>query len=429
MNDKGQVTPGPITLEDTFFYNDTSYSIAILPDGMTVVDFDMTWKDPEVGNQDKLKPNPIATAKICVSRINARSIAVQPPGYAAALDVHGKPQTSMIGFEAEEWEHSPDLERTLLIDYFDRNHAFRSGRFSNLPFNISIIESGLGTVAAEQGLAGWNHTWTKVENATLLDFTRWLKQPIMFRVIAAHADAGSTFLRQNDQDATLVEGECGGHPWRWINQNGQYIPSFSGHYTGDLHLYRTLWENKQLSHLCPSLLLHVGCDVYCVNHEYLPYSDPRYGTFQNAESLLFYANQLAVLCHAGWWNHGPSGFGEKFGLTAEATFGDGWRAFHEKWAQDATLIQQFAERKRSYEWGIVGDWTLQKQYIPKTTVPDVTGLYRQVARDEIKEAGLVPKFTGPNKPHDWVYSQSPWGGESVRLGTTVTMMCKTGPIP
>ena len=92
------------------------------------------------------------------------------------------------------------------------------------------------------------------------------------------------------------------------------------------------------------------------------YYDEVYGTFQNAESLLFYANQLAVLSHNSWWNHGPSGFGNKFGSSAAATFGDGWKGFFEKWSQDTSLVQNQVDRKRSYEWSIVGDWTLQKYY-------------------------------------------------------------------
>jgi hypothetical protein len=146
--------------------------------------------------------------------------------------------------------------------------------------------------------------------------------------------------------------------WRWIDLNHQVVPTLSGHSTADLCLYRTLWANGVLKGVVPSVAVHLGCDVNSLNNPARPYDDPRYGTFQNAESLLFYANQVAVLCHIAWWNQGPSGFGAAIADDGSATVGDCWRRFNHDWSQRADLRLNQADRKRSYEWSIVGDWTL-----------------------------------------------------------------------
>jgi hypothetical protein len=365
LNEKEMPTPGPVTLYDTFFIQDTAYTIKSLPNGSTQVEYDLKPIDPEVAGQDKGMPNPVSTPNIPVSRINARSIAVRPPDRANALK-NGKPCETTISFSKEEWVRDEILERHLMIDYFDRNHKFRSGAYSAANFTISILESQhYGTGPAQDGLNGlksMNPTAT-IPDATILDFIRWLKTPITFRAISTHASNQFTqLLPITDANALLAESEAGGTPWCWINVNGKYKPSFKGDDRADLYLFRTLWENKQLVNICPSLMLHNGCQVDGVVNSENPYNHQSYGTFQNAESLLFYANQLAILCRVTDWNHGPEGFGNKFGSSGTATFGDGWLGFFETWAQKGDLSDKPWERKRSYEWNIVGDWTLRKFY-------------------------------------------------------------------
>jgi hypothetical protein len=69
---------------------------------------------------------------------------------------------------------------------------------------------------------------------------------------------------------------------------------------------------------------------------------------------------------------------------------------------------------------------------PYKTVPDVREMPIPAAAKEVRDAGLVPKFTGstgstPGRP--WVFSQSPTANTRVRPGSTVTMECRTGPVP
>ena len=90
-------------------------------------------QDPELDPIDKTQPNPIARSEISVSRINARSIAASPD--ARLLDGNRRPKNAPtsppILTNIFDWQTDSNLERTLLIDYFDRNHAFRTGCYSD----------------------------------------------------------------------------------------------------------------------------------------------------------------------------------------------------------------------------------------------------------------------------------------------------------
>ncbi len=380
MNPRIEIThsPGqqPAMLYDTFFVQDCNYGITILHGGATRVEFELTDDNPEVSQQNRTMPNPIATPTLCVSRINSRRVAVQPPDLRL-LDADGNPQRTSnappISMSVEDWKRDQALERTLLIDYFDRNHAFRCGKFSRLEFGISLLESGgLGTGAAHEGLDGLGLPSSEVTDATLLDFIRWLKSPSTFRALSSHADCCSTFLKEeNDTQAALAESEAGGHPWRWIEEGGQYIPSFKGHSKADLHVYRTLWEDGQLSGVPPSLSLHVGCSAISLIHCDEFFNDAILGAFQNVESLLFFGNQLAICGHNCWWNRGPVGFGRGMAASGAAVFGDGWKQFFDEWLRNPNLKLQGSENKRCYEWSVVGDWTLAKYYPALTSKADL----------------------------------------------------------
>jgi hypothetical protein len=353
-----------VNLRDVFWIRDAAFRITGAPPNQRV-EIDLACLDPEVSAADRARPNHVARPDISVSRINARSVAVQPPS-SRLLDAAGKPTATpsspAIPMSMESWRADPGLERTLLVEYFDRNHAFRTAAYAERGFAVSAIEYQLGTVAVDEGMGALAHPRSEVRNAALVDFVRWLKSNAAFRAVGAHADCFSTSFRQDDAAAPVVESECGGRPWRWLDRGGQYLPSFDGHHTGDLYLYRTLWENRQLANVMPSLMLHVGCDVSGVSHADRPYHDAQYGTFQNAQALLFYGNQLAIVCHATWWNRGPFGFGDALTNSPTAVLGDGWKALSEHVASDAVLAQQSTERKQNYIWNVAGDWTLQRFY-------------------------------------------------------------------
>jgi beta-lactam-binding protein with PASTA domain len=66
---------------------------------------------------------------------------------------------------------------------------------------------------------------------------------------------------------------------------------------------------------------------------------------------------------------------------------------------------------------------------PTVSVPDVRELSATIAAHTIQAAGLVPKFTGTQTNHSWVFSQSPTAGHIVAKGSTVTMALRNTPLP
>lgn len=65
----------------------------------------------------------------------------------------------------------------------------------------------------------------------------------------------------------------------------------------------------------------------------------------------------------------------------------------------------------------------------KRSVPHVKFLGRTMATKRIRDADLKPKFTGATTGDSWVFSQSPAPGAIVNVGTTVTMLLRSGPVP
>ena len=414
LNEPAQ--PQTQALPETLLLNDVQYTINKLPEG-TDVEFYTSDLNPEVGPQDALNENPIATPDILVSRINARSIAVNPPKWAHALNADGQPQATSYSFSPDQWERDEILERRLLIDYFDRNHSFRSGTFANIDFGVSVIKPGdyPGTSLAYDGLDGWDCAKNDYVqgDATLLDFIHWLKRPTWFRAISAHADCDYTQVDNDDTIYPLAESAVVGRPWNWVKENGSWRPSFSG-INANLSMYRTLWENRQLENVPPSLLIHGGCSVNAVRNAEKPYNDPTYGAFQNAESLLFYGNQLAVICRNTWWYHGPLGFGNAMNAAEDATFGDGWRGFFTRYSSDPNLKDKDDERKRPYEWCVVGDWTLQRYYLDRKALPACGTVALKTVNGHtitvVNEGGLGGPNNGPGAValHTDATTVGPW---------------------
>jgi hypothetical protein len=305
----------------------------------------------ELNSADRTLPNPMARPEIFVSRINPRHIATNPdPSF---LDANGKPQP-VAGTTNPAWRRDPGLERRILINYFDRNHDFRVGAFSNLPFRPASIAKDFSASGVDNFLRAASGSFAPSvirENATLLDYVNWLKQPAPLRGIFAHSNSevsvfGTTYT------AAALETAVGGKPWYWIQQAGQWVPSytaFGGNANWDLH--RTLWENKTLANTGGNLFVHMGCQVNTPNGaEVLPYNDPQYGNRQNGESILFYLNGVAMITRAKVFYDMPGGFPQALARDPRANFGEGWRAYFTADAQDSRLT----DGKRPYFWSMLG---------------------------------------------------------------------------
>ncbi len=158
-----------------------------------------------------------------------------------------------------------------------------------------------------------------------------------------------------------MEEACGGAPWAWTKQGADLIPSFAG-YKGDkadFALYRTLWENRVLPDGA-SFYHHTGCESISPAHsEDRPYDHPEYGRFQGAESILFYAQGLALVGRSKVFYDAPRGFYEA--LADGKSFGEAWaRYFDVEWnAKGWDEVGGGIGRKRAYFWSVLGDWTLR----------------------------------------------------------------------
>ena len=82
-------------------------------------------RQPELCESDRLKPNPLAGLEIMVSRINPVHIAVTQP--VGNLDENGTPQAvpKSGGSPNDQFLRDAQLERRLLIEFFDRFSATR----------------------------------------------------------------------------------------------------------------------------------------------------------------------------------------------------------------------------------------------------------------------------------------------------------------
>lgn len=421
----GSIGP-PKSFEDFFYINDANWSL--MPESGSYGEATPTTPvtiatnepaNPELAPLDHTSPNPIAMPEIIVSRINARHIAVNP--HRDFLTDKGEPQqlrdvskVSTVNYCF--WRHDPALERELLIDYFQRNHAFRTDYYAPPVFGASGIAcKGMSATQAVVDICVANYPTFKLPlsklDADLVSYVKWLGIPSRVRWIDAHAHRISTmfgpmFGPSYDEDE--LEMITGGSPWRWEEKYGRmaivvpsvpfgtvfggganqpctgpycncapwapdgpgnlaYVPTLDGlEGKANFHLYRTLWENGAvLSEGDDYLLVHKGCEANSpYGAEYYPYSDYRYGAFQNLESMLFYAKALGIMARAKIYFDAPEGFGEALYATPGACFGDAWiREFSEIAANANLNNPKYVDgNKRAYWWSLLGDWTLPAKY-------------------------------------------------------------------
>ncbi len=363
---------------DFFWIQDADYTILSSPLGTLRILIHHRLRHPEISASDLGLPNPIARPDILVSRINALHIGVNPdPAIhgddgTKPLDASGYPQafTSSRVYDIGPgmFRQDPVLERRLLCDYFDRNHRFRIGAFANLPFRAGAIATDFS--AADD--AGYLSTASSSfqpplvqENATLLEYVRWLKQPAVLRCIHAHSDPRGTGFR-DVYNVVDMEREVGGRPFRWRRDGNTYQPSFQDQGGGaDLFLHRTIWQNRVLSETGVNLIIHGGCEVNVpAGTTDKLYHEEGYATFQNAETILFYMSGVALVARAKGFYDLPIGFPGVFALSPRARFGDGWKAYFDNEANDPELdrFDKAIDCKRSYFWSVVGDWAVRLHY-------------------------------------------------------------------
>jgi hypothetical protein len=368
------------TFRDAFFIDDTIYTILenrISPNPFLRLRLNQTERNNEVDFSDRSMVNILAKPDISVSRINAFHVAVNPnPNLRGAdgrtfLNAAGNPQTvnNPTPLGNSEWElfnfYDIDLERRLLIGYFDRNHRFRNGAFANLPFRGAII-SGSTDFAPDwyEGLVNAAatdfHPCVKTAHANLQQYVQFYKTPAVLKYVMAHSNARSSEFRDGT-DPTVLATEAGGLPPRWTYRAGQHIPSFEGQgHDADLYVHRTLWQYNTLKDAGVSIIIHGGCNVNSIPETQTdPYASRSYGRWNNAEGILFYTNCAAIFSRAKGFNDSPNGFTEGYRLSDRANLGSCWKSYFNAQANDGSLSTYNIQRKRAYFWSLNGDWTLR----------------------------------------------------------------------
>ena len=360
--------------EDFFWIKDDDYEV-ISTSGTLKLNLKKTQRHPEIANGNRNQPNPICKPDILVSRINPKHVAILPTE-SGLLDSNGRPKTMVVNSRISRssfFKRDPATERDLLIDYFDRNHSYRVGGNPKFSHRTAAASYGSGLISGSD----FNNFLKKASSsfgspksyndASLYDYANFVKTAASLKAMSSHSNAWNSEYGKT-YSVNDLEQLTGGSPWRWkeeqIGSRFRYVPSFNeqgGH--ADLYLHRTIYENNILSSSGSSLFIHNGCEVNSPGgSSTYPYSDRNYGGFQNAEGILFFLNGLALATRAKVFYDKPEGFTEEIGKNKRNAFGVGWIAYFDKESKDSELAKNVSGNKRTYNWSILGDWTLRVKY-------------------------------------------------------------------
>ncbi|MFQ5503668.1 MAG: hypothetical protein ACE5F1_02595 [Planctomycetota bacterium] len=341
------------------------------------VEIDDAPRDFECSAGDKERSNVIARPEIAISRIDARGVAWSPRpklGTRPLLDSSGRPgsvaldENEKLDPVRDLWRPDPELELRLLLEYFDRNHRYRTTERGAAfrPASISWgLPSGFGVVKRAAG--EWRDFsepgYDVTKQSDLVALIDWFRRPAVLRTLRAHSDArGTAWARTGEQE---LHAALGGPPLSWSVKDGRLVPSLAAagrRGRADFFLYRTLWENRTLPDH-PNLMIHTGCHALSPpGAEKLRYEQPGYGARQNAESLLFLTPALAIVARSKVFYDEPRGFCAA--LREGKSFGAAWMRYFEIESRARTWKEAGGDigRKRSYFWSVIGDWTLRLRY-------------------------------------------------------------------
>ena len=355
---------GELAVTDVFHVRDGA---AIANQEAFSLHLDANDRDHECSDVDRARGNALALPDIAVSRIDARGIAqvasAEPLANqffaygAGPIELPEGPQSVAV-----TWEVGLGRERGFLIDYFDRNHRFRTTPLPQEQRKPASIAHGLGSGmgalrAADPAWREFAAPGYDVDGTDLLALAKWLQQPAVLRTMRMHSDPFGGAFGKTDVDALTKEL---GLPWHWVKDGEQFVPSWRDHRGGraDYAFYRAQ-HDKHPRQDNPFLLIHTGCEALSPPHADRPYDDPEYGKFAHAESILFFTGCLAIVGRAKVFYDEPRGFCEALG--EGKTFGEAWQRYFaiESAAKDWREVGEDIGRKRSYFWSIVGDWTLR----------------------------------------------------------------------
>jgi len=194
------------TFEDFFWIKDDRYEI--LENGQTLKMRVYTGlQHPETANVDKSRKNPIAHPDIFVARINAKNVSHFPDKNfkdrrgKGFLDANGQPQilyTSKPIKPEAYLRRNVTFERDLLVEYFDRNHAFRVGGNPQAARRTAAVSHGDGLESAgsmnnylRKASSNFNGSLA-TDDADLREYVAFLKQPAVLKGVVAHSSPWSS---------------------------------------------------------------------------------------------------------------------------------------------------------------------------------------------------------------------------------------------
>ncbi len=359
--------------EDFILVQDGAWEEYPAPDGKRRFRF-VGERNAECAPSDLRRVNVMAQPEIAVGRINAWHVALEPNPEIRGirgeglLDGQGRPQAvefadqTLVPSAERLWRPSERLERRLLIEYFLRNHRYRTEADARgcRPASITT-EWGSSVAEMRAAIPGFRDAQAPemdVANprATIADFTAWLMRPALTRAIKAHAGpTGFGFGPPADFDAfqTMV----GPGWWWWTKQGSRLVPDPKplGGWV-NYGLLRTLYENRKLSG-APALYLHTGCEgIQPANYDREPFNSFSHGRWQIAEALMMFCDGLALVGRGKVFYDEPREFWKRMG--EGATFGDAWMHYFDVESRDSALAQDGIGRKRAYFWSVIGDCTL-----------------------------------------------------------------------
>ncbi|MBI3232977.1 MAG: hypothetical protein HYZ42_02880 [Bacteroidetes bacterium] len=351
--------------KDVFYIDDTKYTLpagASLPAAnnyptgpLLTLNLSPECANPEISSVDRSLVNPIAIPDIHISRINAKPVAVNPSSVQQRVWYI-------------QYQYDPLIERKLLNEYLDMNHRFRTNGMTQVKKGMALMTSSdfnasgyKSEIETKLPPSIFTHQGYLNNGGSVINYVDFIKQPHIVKAFIAHSDEwGSTIPGRYDvaQLATLA-----GSPI--TNTKDATTGRLSANHASqgdraDYCLHRTLWQNHKLDQDTAGVYVHGGCFVNSMNSalENPVDSVTMFDTTTMAESLLFFLNNLAVVCRNTDYNDFPYEFFA--GLTVRgSTLGDAYKNIYTADANNAGLNLISTEKKRSYNWSMLGDWTIK----------------------------------------------------------------------
>ena len=414
---------GTREFEDFFLTVDADLDWPTAPTGNLDIELRRWRLHPEVG-EPSAATNPIAIPDLHVSRINARHVATVPS--AAIQDASGRGLIDANGLPAAIaptsappepnafWVRDPAFERRLLVEYFDRNHAYRNGAWDEEPLRFGVFSHGFSpdalTAILREAAPGIGEIALDDDHSTIAQFVQSLHRPMVLRGIDAHAMDQATLVGTSKPDA--LAAACGGAPHAWRPENDVLYPRFEDDSCWiEFKVLLSAWAYG-MDEVGPCFYMHAGCDVNTPGYsDIVPYNDDGatpYGMFQMAESMLFFGNGLGVMSRSKVFNDRPAGFGEAFGA---GRFGDGWaNTFRVASMTGPYTTDDSPNEKITYTWSIIGDATLQLRTARGSAARVAPARSDPAAFDDPRRGVVRVVYAGDGQIHElYRADQATWG--------------------